>query len=284
MLNCGCIYSCIYFILLFLNQDFLNENEKCRSPLDQGHPPPKNKGMSYSYFSYETELGEMTLVSDGKAIVTVLFGSGTLPGCFREFGGTREWKGATTLEMKPLEVIIATTRKRDDGVWSAADFLKAMDQAEGARTHRDNQLLGKEKEIEVRAKFDRNPLFNTSFKLFDGVRDVFAWSGKGKDNAMELAFKKPRTMRSLRLYGAHLEKTSVSVKSSDGWKRMEPASEDSETFSRILFFSEPVVVEALRLEFGSNPVELYEIEIPAEPVRAVVPVERDLGEGARSGD
>ena len=83
MLNCGCIYSCIYFILLFLNQDFLNENEKCRSPLDQGHPPPKNKGMSYSYFSYETELGEMTLVSDGKAIVTVLFGSGTLPGCFR---------------------------------------------------------------------------------------------------------------------------------------------------------------------------------------------------------
>lgn len=202
---------------------------------------------------------------------------GDLSGHFREFGGTREWTGVTTLEMKPLEVIIATTRKRDDGIGSAADFRKAMDRAEGARTHRDNQLFGKEKEIEVRAKFGRNPLFNTSFKLFDGVRDVLAWSGAGKDNAMELAFKGPRTMRSLRLYGAHLEKTSVSVKSGDGWKRLEPASDDSEAFSRVLFFAEPVGVEALRLEFGPDPVELYEIEIPAEPVRAVVPVEQKAG-------
>lgn len=79
------VYILVYvFISFFLSPFLLANSKNDAAPLDQGHPAPKNKGMSYSYFSYETELGEMTLVSNGKAIVTVLFGSGTLPGCFHE--------------------------------------------------------------------------------------------------------------------------------------------------------------------------------------------------------
>lgn len=186
-----------------------------------------------------------------------------LPGFFREFRGSRTWSGTTTLAMKPHEVILGTTEKRDAGLESQMDFRARIDSLEYERTHRDNQLFGRERAIQLGSCSPMTVLFNTGYKLYDGVRDVYAWStGKATDCYLELTFTdRAVVFRTLKLYGDGLEGVKVKIGKLRKWVEPAPVRTRREEFAVSFDFGEEIRTVKMRLEFPRK-AELYEIELP----------------------
>ena len=186
-----------------------------------------------------------------------------LPGVFCEFRGDRFWKGTATLEMGPHEVIIATTSKRDAHLESQVDFRKRMDELEYERTHRDNQLFGRERSIQIKSCSPMGVLFNTGYKLVDGVRDVYAWSTRNaKDRYLELTFTdRAVAFNKLRLYGDSLDGVKIKARKNRKWVELKAKELQEGEFCKVFDFGEDVKTSKLRFEFA-NQVELYEIELP----------------------
>ena len=102
---------------------------------------------------------------------------------------------------------------------------------------------------------------NPRYKLFDGVRDVFAWECNGKDKYLEMDVTKFKpTISKVVVSGFQIEDMQLKVRM--GGELSVPAIKEvkDEQFSKTFFFAEPINPDCLRLEFGEHRVELYEIE------------------------
>jgi len=188
---------------------------------------------------------------------------------FLEFRGDRSWRGgAATVVMKPLEVLIATTKKRDAGLQSQREFREYAAKKEHRRTHRDNQLFGRDTDITLDSSSPMVGLFNTPFKLYDGVRDVYAWAHgaakKGETRFLEMTVaKRPPVFRRMRLFGDNLGGTVVKVRRLREWTAPAAKLTAKGEFFAELDFGEDVKTSRIRFEFPQGgPVELYEIELP----------------------
>ena len=192
-----------------------------------------------------------------------------LGGDFVEFRGDRAWKGGeVAVRLKPLEVLIATTKRRDAGLQSQKGFREYAAAKEYERTHRDNQLFGRDGDISFGSSSSMVGLFNTSFKLYDGVRDVYAWAQgpakKGEARFLEMTVaRRPPAFRRLRLYGHNLDGTVVSVRRRRKWETPPVKVSGKDEFFLELDFGEVVKASCVRFEFPQEGgVELYEIEMP----------------------
>ena len=206
-----------------------------------------------------------------------------LSGRFVEFRGSRTFESPSAFALKPHETIVATTAKRDAGLPTYVETKARVAELERTRLAADNQLKGRFEEVEVTASKGKA----SRRKLFDGVRDVFAWGQPGgAARFLELSFPKftPAFTR-LAVHGWHLGDMKVKARIDGDWKEIVPVKRDSAEFHEILEFGETVRTVKLRLEFPQKQVEVYEIELPGTCVtQSAASGARDRGEFVSLGE
>ena len=159
--------------------------------------------------------------------------------------------------LKPLEVVIGTSKVRDAGLPTYQETAALVDKLEYERTHSGSLLFARHRDIGITATVATN-----GYKLFDGTRDNLGWTcvaKEGKFFEMDLTKIKP-TISKLVVYGFQIDDMALKVRV--GGELSVPVIKETknEQFSKTFLFDEPICPDALRLEFGERRVELYEIE------------------------
>ena len=207
-------------------------------------------------------------------------------GALREFRGSRVFArlakgGVRTLELKPHETLLATSVRRDAGLPTLAETREKIACAEAERLGRDNQILGREDDVDV--SFSRAYWWQIH-KLMDGVRDNIGWySSFESTKHVELSFPKfTPVFERIAVYGHHVGDLRVKVRERGDWVVLTPVKTERSEFGVKLEFGRAVRTVKLRLEFPvGGVVELYEIELPRAEGAAAEAVRKD-GASART--
>ena len=198
-----------------------------------------------------------------------------LKGRFREFRGERKFDvpsstSTLTLDLAPLETIVACEKARDRGLKPLAEVRREIEAAEFARTHRDNQLLGRQDDMDIKTSVGRRGAWrDDAVKVFDGMYDMVAWSDPrltwGDERYFEMSFLKfvPR-FREVVVYGRDIDGYTVKIRDGGAWKLLRPVATEK-TGDRIVqrFGAEHSTVK-MRIDFPKRGLEVYEIELPGK--------------------
>jgi len=179
-----------------------------------------------------------------------------LSGKWLEFRGERTFEG-NSFELKPFEVIIGTSTKKDAGLPTYAETEALVDKLEYERTHRGSVLFDRWRDVTVTASSS-----TSKYKLFDGVIDNLGWdqvSGDDKFYEVEFTGFRPEFSKYV-VYGWNLEGTELKVRNGGELSVPEIAEKIEEEFCTTFIFKEKIKPEAVRLEFKQDRIELYEIE------------------------
>jgi len=185
----------------------------------------------------------------------------TLDGLDGQWHAFRQGKtiGINTFALRPLEVVIGTSVPKDAGLPTYGQTVALMEALEQQRISGGSLLFDRRGDITVTAS--RSVGYAT--KLFDGVRDTWAWQETGdweKFYELDLTKIKP-VFSKVVISGWHLEGMSLLLRN-DGALTPAPVREIRETeFSTTFLLQAPVCPQGLRLAFSERSVELYEIEI-----------------------
>jgi len=159
----------------------------------------------------------------------------------------------------PLQVVIGTSVPKDTGLPTYGQTRSLIEALEQQRVSGGSLLFERRADIAVTAS--RSVGYTT--KLFDGVRDTWAWQETGdweKFYELELTKINPVFSRVV-ISGWHLEGMALKFRNGS-ILTPAPVREILETeFSTTFLLYEPVCPQGLRLEFTARSVELYEIEV-----------------------
>jgi len=182
-----------------------------------------------------------------------------ISGTWHEFRHNRMITG-NTFELKPLEVLVGTSAVKDAGLPTYQEVAALVDKLEYERTHRENLLFNRHRDIPVQTSARS---VGTTYKMFDGVRDNHAWEDGGKKEKfyeLDLTKVKPSFNR-VSVYGYNVDTTVLKIRNGGELSVPEIADVKKEEFATFFQLKETVCPEALRLEFDAAKVELYEIEV-----------------------
>jgi len=243
------------------------------------------EGTRYVFSSFEALerivlLGKRTYLYNTKQVRAVLYDKGDekmfvvvnmtndaqevtvegISGTWHEFRHNRTITG-NTFALKPLEVVIGTSEVKDAGLPTYQETAALVDKLEYERTHRGSLLFDRHQEITVTTSSLATAL-SGPYKLFDGIRDNYAWEATGKkDKFYEMDLTKLRpTVKKVAVYGYPVEDVQLKVRSSGELFDPEIAEVLTEEFSKTFILKEAITPEALRLESKAERIELYEIE------------------------
>ena len=183
-----------------------------------------------------------------------------LDGNFRPFRSRRTFGSSTTFELAPFEVVIGTTKERDNGLSTYEELKASVEKQEYERTHRDNQLLEKYRTLP-----------GVNYKLIDGVRDMYAFGKRWcPSQDFDLAFT-DRTIRfsKVRVWGTNIKEVKLSVRKGGEWTPVDAVCAHPEQY---LFEADAgKVVETAKLRVTvvaadkNKELEVYELEVPHVP-------------------
>ncbi len=183
-------------------------------------------------------------------------------GRFTEFRGDRSFRKFNKIELKPLEVIIGTTKKYDEGLKSYAEVSAEIDAKEKERCSTGNLLFERHADVEVVAS---RPTPRLSYKMFDGTRDVLAFYDVwGKNKFYEISFPKVDfipTFSKVRIYGNNLGTPTVKIRKRGKWITLEPKNTVTEENMIEYDYGEDLRTVKLHIDFHKHNLELYEIEL-----------------------
>ena len=186
---------------------------------------------------------------------------------FRGNGSRELDNGRLKLSLKPYECVVLTSKKMDEGLKTRDRVLKEIDEAEKLRCSHGSLLFEKGTTFEIDSSNPGNTL-GVKAKLFDGVRDVFAWqAGKwAKEAWFELNFRKnPPRFSKIGLYGNNMGTPSVRIWKAGEWLALTPKKTDVAPYMVLLDFEEEWKTVKVRIDFperkAGQAVELYEIEL-----------------------
>ncbi len=163
-----------------------------------------------------------------------------------------------TFDLKPYEVVIGTSKIRDEGLPTYQEEKALVDKLEYERTHTGSLFFDRHADIPVKASASAWPC---PYKLFDGVRDNRGLGFRRKGDFCEMDITKLAvTFSKLVVYGYQIEDMQVMFRN-DG-ELSVPAFKEvkAEPFSMTYIFEKPVSPDAIRFEFEEHDAELYEIE------------------------
>lgn len=183
---------------------------------------------------------------------------GDLKGSFVEFRGSRKFS-SFDFNLQPLEVIIGTSRKMDEGLKTREQVAEEINRAETARKNRKNILFERHREVEVSA----SKATGSPYKMFDGVTDMMAFSQAwGKERFYEISFPKfvPEFSK-VRIYGHNLGDVIIKIRKRGEWLTLKPDQVEKGEFMCSYGFNEKVRTVKIRFEFPKPKLELYEIEL-----------------------
>jgi len=165
-----------------------------------------------------------------------------------------------TFELKPMELVIGTSNVRDNGLPTYAETAALIDKLENERVQGGGLLFNHYKDIGLTASTGS---VGRGHKLFDGVRDNFAWSQKSDEKKfieLNLTKLKPEFSKVF-VGGWHIEDAELKLRIGDELIAAPVAEVLTEEFSTTYILKESVCPDALRLEFHQEYVELYEIDV-----------------------
>lgn len=161
-----------------------------------------------------------------------------------------------TFELKPFEVVIGTSKVRDAGLPTYQETAALIDKLEYERTHTGSVFFDRQDDMII-----NGALGHGRYKLFDGIRDNYAWECDGEGKYLEMDITKFRpTFSKVVVGGFQIDDMELKVRV--GGELTVPAIKEvkNEQFSKTFVLEAPISPDALRLEFGAHRVELYEIE------------------------
>lgn len=164
-----------------------------------------------------------------------------------------------TFELEPIEVLICTSEVRDAGMPTYQETVALIEKLEYERTHGGSLLFGREKDITVTSS---GKLFYV-IKMFDGVRDNWAWEqAKGDNKFYEIDITKVKPVfNKVVISGYNIDNMEIKVRNNGELTVPVIAEVQTEEFSKTYILNEAISPDALRLEFHRDNVELYEIEV-----------------------
>ena len=193
---------------------------------------------------------------------------------FRGTGSRKIGNGELELSLKPYECVVLTSKKMDEGLETRDQVMQWIAREEKARTGRGNLLFDKGLSLDVKAhNLTRGTMDSTVYvrsKLFDGVRDVQAWSSRPKGKQpqwLEVHFwKDPPKFSRLGIYGSPVDKIVVKVWDGKEWKDIAAKSVENGEYSSLRDLGEEIATPKLRLEFPEGvPVELFYAVLDRDP-------------------
>lgn len=206
-------------------------------------------------------------LKDEKMVAVVNFSSepqsvdlAGVEGVFREFRGTRTFTWPSALVLRPYEVVVATTRCHDKDLPTLTDVRTKLSELNGARKRRDNQILGRAREL----GFAGSKALGNQQCICNGMLEDQAELFRGGDAWYEIGFPMGHIdFDRILLHGENLDKTTVRILTDDGkWIALQTAKRTVEPY--LVAFALPRLHSAIkvRFEFHKDRATLYEIEFP----------------------
>ena len=185
-------------------------------------------------------------------------------GNFREFRGTRRFtieqsNNQTILPLRPFEVIVATTKPCDGDLASLADVKANLARLNDARLRRDNQILGRSRELE----FASSGALSLQQGICNGMLQDQTAHFRGGNSWYEIGFPAGAIeFDRVLLHGDNLDKTTVSVRQAGEWVELQDAKRSVEP--HLVTLTLPAVCHTVRVrfEFHQDHAMLCEIEFP----------------------
>jgi hypothetical protein len=162
-------------------------------------------------------------------------------------------------QLKPIEVLIATSEVKDADMPTYQETARLINKLEEERKSSKSLLFERQKDIKAMSSDG----LGWVRKLFDGVKDNFAWQQiKGEDKFYEIDISKVKpTFNKVVISGKNIDNMEIRVRVDGELSTPAIADVQTEEFSTTFMLKESVTPDALRLEFHKNKVELYEIEV-----------------------
>lgn len=191
-------------------------------------------------------------------------------GVYHEYRGKRTFrnvwgKDEVVFEMKPYETIVVTDRPFKSRFKSIDEVRGIVEKDEWERTHRDNQLLGRDTELGYTTSDPKQ--FSMSESMVDGLYGQRAAFFRGDNPWIEVSFPNdPITFKAVKLYGNNVEKATIKVYDGEEAKDVVLAGskvEENDSYTcSTLELSEKVTTSRVRIEFHKDNAEPFELEIP----------------------
>ena len=161
--------------------------------------------------------------------------------------------------LKPIEVLIGTSEVLDTDMPTYQETAGLIDKLEAERRSNQSLLFEREKDIMATS----SGTIGWMRKLFDGVRDNYAWDQiNGEDKFYEIDITKVKpAFNKVVIGGQNIDNMEIRVRNNGELSTPAIAEVQTEEFSKTFLLAETVSPDALRLEFHRDRVELYEIEV-----------------------
>ena len=162
-------------------------------------------------------------------------------------------------ELQPHEVVIGTSKVRGADLPTYQETFALVEKLEYERTHGGSLLFERDGDL----TFTATVSVGGGRKLFDGVKDNYAWECTKKEaKFLEVGLQKVKpTFSKVVIHGFQIDDMTIKVRNGEELSTPAIAEVKTEEFSTTFMLAEPVCPDALRLEFGERRVELYEIEV-----------------------
>ena len=191
-------------------------------------------------------------------------------GAYHEYRGRRTFRSVwgrdeVVFVLKPYETIVVTDRPFRSRFKSIEEVREIVEKDEWERTHRDNQLLGRDVELGYVTSDPKQ--FAMPEGLVDGLYGQRATFFRGAKSWIEVSFPDdPVVFRTVKLYGNNVEKATLKVYDGEVAKEASLAGskvEENDVYTCITYeFAEKTATNRIRIEFNKDMAEPFELEIP----------------------
>lgn len=181
-----------------------------------------------------------------------------IDGQWHEFRRNRMLTG-NTFTVWPMGTIIATNTPKGTDLPTYDEVMALIEKEEYRRTHTGSLLF--DRFDDMKFKMSRNR-FPDNIKLFDGMLDNLGIELCDKEqNFFEIDLTKVKpTFTKVVVCGYQVDELTVKVRTGETETTPAVAEVITEEYATTVILQEPVSPEHLRLEFGRELVELYEIQ------------------------
>ncbi len=182
-----------------------------------------------------------------------------IDGQWHEFRRNRMLSG-NTFTVWPMGTIIATNTPKGTDLPTYDEVTALIEKEEYRRTHTGSLLFDRFDDMKFNVSKNRFPDY---LKLFDGMLDNLGVELCDKEqNFFELDLTKVKpTFNKVVVCGYQVDDLTVKVRTGDTEIVPAVAEVITEEYATTVILQEPVSPEHLRLEFGRELVELYEIQV-----------------------
>ncbi len=168
-----------------------------------------------------------------------------------------------TFHLKPFETIIGTTKPRGEDLPKYHDVIAQVEKEEYIRLHNGSLLFDRMDEMTFTTS---NCRYLDEIKLFDGTLDNLAVeltpNKVNPDVFFEVGLSKiAPTFQKIVVCGHQVDDVVIKVRNGETLTTPEVTEVTKEQYKTTILLKDTVTPDALRLEFGSHYVELYEIQV-----------------------